>query len=98
MILSKTLKRVTAYIRYVMFRDERGEIENGNHEYTINGVRYFVDSVFQTEENGKNSLKDRIKMILENEFSYLTSSDSGVTMATNDKRSSAEKEDNYADE
>ena len=52
----------------------------------------------RTEENGKNTLKDRIKMILENEFSYLTSPDSGVTMATNDKRSSAEKEDNYADE
>ena len=99
MILSKTIKRVTAYIRYVMFRDERGEIENtAEHEYTINGVRYIVDSVFQNEENGKNTLKDRIKMILENEFSYLTSSDSGVTMATNDKRSSAEKEDNYADE
>ena len=99
MFLSKTIKRVTAYIRYVMFGDERGEIENtAEHEYTINGVRYIAESAFISSEKDSTTLKERICRILLNEDLYLTSRNSGVTMATNDKRSSAEKEDNYADE
>ena len=38
------------YARFVLFRDERGEIENGEHEYTINGVRYIAESAFISPE------------------------------------------------
>lgn len=93
MILSKTLKRVTAYIRYVMFRDERGEIENGEHEYTINGVRYIAESAFISPEKDSTTLKERICRILLNEDLYLTSRNPGVTMTTKCVCSSAEKEE-----
>ena len=67
----------------------------GEQEYTVNGVRYIVGSVFQTTKIMENpSIADRFKRIVTSDVIPLPVEDTDATMESEYVCSTAGKEDN----
>ena len=76
--------------KYIMLADKLGE-----QEYTVNGVRYIVDSCFQTTKIADNpSIADRFKRIVTSDVIPLSVEDTDATMESECVCSTAGKEDN----
>ena len=69
-------------------------IGQGEHEYTVNGVKYIVSSVFKPFDlkNMKDTLADAIEKYIKNDLAEWTSDENGGIMDT-DCVSTAGKED-----
>ena len=69
-------------------------IGDGEHEYTVNGVKYIVSSRFKPLDfkNIKDTLTDTIEKYIKNDLADLTDLDKGSTMNT-ECVSTAGKED-----
>ena len=67
---------------------------NGSHEYTINGVRYVVDSCFiSSKEKSNTTISQRFERIVTSDVAPLTVDFSPGTMAAEYACSVAGKED-----
>ena len=76
--------------KYIMLADKLGE-----QEYTVNGVRYIVDSCFQTTKIADNpSIADRFKRIVTSDVVPLAIEETDATMESEYVCSTAGKEDN----
>ena len=69
-------------------------IGQGEHEYTVNGVKYIVSSVFKPFDlkNMKDTLADAIEKYIKNDLAEWTSDENGGIMDT-ECVSTAGKED-----
>ena len=69
-------------------------IGQGDHEYTVNGVKYIVDSVFRTFDfkNFKNTLAEVVEKYIKNDLADWTNDEKGGIMNT-ECVSTAGKED-----
>ena len=69
-------------------------IGQGEHEYTVNGVKYIVDSVFRPFDlkNFKNTLAKAVEKYIKNDLADWTNDEKGGIMST-ECVSTAGKED-----
>lgn len=69
-------------------------IGQGEHEYTVNGVKYIVDSVFRPFDfkNFKNTLAEVVEKYIKNDLADWTNEEKGGIMNT-ECVSTAGKED-----
>ena len=69
-------------------------IGQGEHEYTVNGVKYIVDSVFRPFDlkNFKNTLAEVVEKYIKNDLADWTNDEKGGIMST-ECVSTAGKED-----
>ena len=69
-------------------------IGQGEHEYTVNGVKYIVDSVFRPFDfkNFKNTLAEAVEKYIKNDLADWTNDGKGGIMNT-ECVSTAGKED-----
>ena len=69
-------------------------IGQGEHEYTVNGVKYIVDSVFRPFDfkNIKNTLAEAVEKYIKNDLADWTNDEKGGIMNT-ECVSTAGKED-----
>ena len=69
-------------------------IGQGEHEYTVNGVKYIVDSVFRPFDfkNFKNTLAEVVETYIKNDLADWTNDEKGGIMIT-ECVSTAGKED-----
>ena len=69
-------------------------IGQGEHEYTVNGVKYIVDSVFKPFDlkNFKNTLAEVVEKYIKNDLADWTNDEKGGIMNT-ECVSTAGKED-----
>ena len=69
-------------------------IGQGEHEYTVNGVKYIVDSVFKPFDlkNFKNTLAEVVEKYIKNDLADWTNDEKGGIMST-ECVSTAGKED-----
>lgn len=69
-------------------------IGQGEHEYTVNGVKYIVDSVFKPFDfkNFKNTLAEVVEKYIKNDLADWTNEEKGGIMNT-ECVSTAGKED-----
>ena len=69
-------------------------IGQGEHEYTVNGVKYIVDPVFRPFDfkNFKNSLAEVVEKYIKNDLADWTNDEKGGIMST-ECVSTAGKED-----
>ena len=69
-------------------------IGQGEHEYTVNGVKYIVDSVFRPFDfkNFKNTLAEVVEKYINNDLADWTNDEKGGIMNT-ECVSTAGKED-----
>ena len=59
-------------------------IGQGEHEYTVNGVKYIVDSVFRPFDfkNFKNSLAEVVEKYIKNDLADWTNDENGGKIDT----------------
>ena len=69
-------------------------IGQGDHEYTVNGVKYIVNPVFKPFDlkNFKDTLAEAVEKYIQNDFAEWTNDENGGIMST-ECVSTAGKED-----